>query len=166
MRNTKLRALAWGLALGCLGFLAVLLGFWASQFVPGLPVAASMALTRHALVAGTDPLPPGRAEWILSATHWYREAALPALIAVLLGGLVGLLRRPAPFEAVVAGVSFAILSTLLIGSPSSATWIGFISFLFCLLGAETLTQGFVSAARQPGEGRRSVFPKSSASSAT
>jgi len=162
MRNNLFRALAWGLALGCLGFLAALVGFWASQLVPGLPVADSMALTRHALLTGHDPLPPGRAEWILSGAHWYREAALPVLTAILLGGLAGLVRRPAPFEAVAAGVAFAILSIAFIGSPSPATWIGFLGFPFCLLGAEAMAQGCVAAAQRPREKRRSAVPEGSA----
>ena len=148
MKSSTFRILIWGVALGFLGFWAVLLGFWASRFIPGLPVADSMALMGSAMRNAADSVPAGRAEWILSAAHWYREVALPALVAVVLGGVVGPLRRPRPFEAIVAGLSFAVFSSLLGGSLSSPTWIGFVCFPFCLLGAETLAQEFLSMAKR------------------
>jgi hypothetical protein len=128
MKAEMFRALMWGAALGCLGFMVVVLGFWISQFIPRLTVADSMMLMRSAMLSSTDPLPPGQAEHILSATHWYREVAVPALVGIFLGAIVGLIRRPTPFEALVAGVSFAVLSRLLGGSMSPASWIGVACF--------------------------------------
>ncbi|MDP9120857.1 MAG: hypothetical protein M3O15_05715, partial [Acidobacteriota bacterium] len=151
-----LRALMWGAALGCLGFLVVILGSWISQFIPGLPVADSMMLIRSAMLNGTDPLPPGQAERILGAEHWYREAALPALVGISLGAVVGLIRRPTSFEALAAGGSFAVFSRLLGGSMSSASWIGVACFLFCLLGAETMSRDLASLQKGSGRTKREL----------
>jgi hypothetical protein len=107
-----------------------------------------MSLVAAALEGEGNSVPEGAAEALFQTTHWYEAVALPALVGILEGLVLGLFRRLRPLEAVLASLIFTVFAFLFAGKlppwdlPSS---IGPILFLFSLIGGAA----FASDLRQP-----------------
>ena len=142
----RLLAIVRGPAVGLLAFSASLVGFHLSEFVPTLPVDESTAAMRAALLDEPPPIPDSEAVVAMEATHWYRQAALPALTGILIGVLVSPWSKLSALDALTATATYFLVHVILFGVAGAETWIGFASFLCALVGANRLVRDVARAA--------------------
>lgn len=97
-----------------------------------------MRLVSLALTDKGEPVSDRSAASVFQASHWYEAAALPALVGIVEGLLIGgLFRRLRSLDAIAATLIFGVLVFAFAGSflPSDlASWLGPLLFLFCLAG--------------------------------
>src|SRR6266545_1811216 len=132
-----MRLLARAVVIGLLGFGLLVLLTAVSERIPGSPLAKSMGLVSIALTEKGQSISDRTAASIFQASHWYESTALPALVGILEGLLLGVFRRLRSLEAVAASFIFAALLFVFTGKlpPADlASWLGPVLFLFCLTG--------------------------------
>lgn len=140
-----MRMLIRTIALGVLGLGLLVVFTIVSQRIPGSPAAEAMSLVAIAL--GQDAasaVDQGVAEAVFEASHWYKAIALPALVGIFEGLLVGLFLRLRPIEAVATTLFFTVLMFAFGGKllpRDFESWLGPVLFLFCLTGGAQFVRG-------------------------
>ena len=139
-----MRMLIRTIAFGVLGLGLLVVFTIVSQCIPGSPAAEAMSLVAIAL--GQDAasaVDQGAAEAVFEASHWYKAIALPALVGIFEGLLVGLFLRLRPIEAVATTLFFTVLMFAFGGKlpRDFESWLGPVLFLFCLMGGAQFVRG-------------------------
>ncbi len=102
-----------GPALGLLAFAGSLVGFHLSEFVPALPVADAMGAMSAALLDQDPPISDIETLVAMQSTHWYRHAALPAIIGIFLGVVVSPWLKLSALDTLAATATYVLVHVLL-----------------------------------------------------